>query len=50
VPVVIDSDELLDNVEAGMKAYCDAMKREADKAKISNPTWNADDHGFHDSL
>ena len=59
MPVVIDSDEMLDNVEAGMKAYCknidinfipEAMTWEADNAKDSNPTWNADDHGFHDSL
>ena len=59
MPVVIDSDELLDNVAAGMQAYCkavdiefigEAMEWEADKDRKTNPTWNTDDHGFHDAL
>jgi len=55
-PVVIDSDELLATPEASMKAYCaavgvpyiaDAMSWEK---RGDNPTWNSDEHGFHDSL
>lgn len=55
-PVIIDSDDLLQSPEAGMKAYCDAadipfiaeaLNWEQDD---QNPTWNQDDHGFHDAL
>lgn len=63
-PVVIDSDELLQFPEAGMQAYCEAVgiacipeslswadKSEEKNGKNGkNPTWNTDDHGFHDSL
>ena len=60
-PIVIDSDELLRFPEAGMQAYCDAVGIDhisealswADKAEENsgkNPTWNTDEHGFHDSL
>jgi adenylylsulfate kinase len=59
LPVVIDSDELLDNVASGMKAYCNAtgisyvpqaMNWNARETIGKNPTWNADEHGFHDTL
>ena len=55
-PIVIDSDELLNAPEHGMKQYCNAVgipfiedalhweKRD------ENPTWNSDEHGFHDAL
>ena len=55
-PVVIDSDELLGSPQTGMKAYCDAVgiafKPEALNWEKSeqNPTWNKDEHGFHDAL
>jgi hypothetical protein len=58
-PPVIDSDELLSNVEAGMQAYCKsanitfipkAMNWEGSESIQENPTWNNDEHGFHDSL
>jgi len=60
-PVILDSDELLEKPEQGMIAYCSAVgipfvaealnwenKQSANKQK--NPTWNTDEHGFHDSL
>ncbi len=58
-PLVIDSDELLDNVEVGMRFYCEAvgipfipeaMHWQEALSIDSNPTWNTDEHGFHDSL
>ncbi|MFT5111640.1 MAG: hypothetical protein ACI8P9_000960 [Parasphingorhabdus sp.] len=58
-PPVIDSDELLDNVNAGMRAYCEsagitfipeAMNWQGSESIRENPTWNNDEHGFHDSL
>ena len=55
-PVVIDSDEILASPEAGMKAYCDAVgipfvaEALTWEKRSENPTWNSDDHGFHDSL
>ena len=60
-PLVIDSDELLTRPEAGIQAYCSAMgipyiaeaTRWEDKQQENarkNPTWNKDEHGFHDSL
>ena len=58
-PLVIDSDDLLDNVEAGMRIYCDtvgipfiaeAMQWQDALSIDKNPTWNTDEHGFHDSL
>ena len=58
-PVVIDSDELMASPEAGMMAYCEKMglefipqslNWEAEGDNTSNPTWNTDEHGFHDSL
>lgn len=60
-PMVIDSDQLLQSPQRGMAAYCaameipfmaDAMNWE-DKKEVpekNNPTWNKDEHGFHDSL
>ena len=56
VPVVLDSDELLAAPSAGMRAYCNAVDipfiPEALhwQKKEENPTWNTDEHGFHDSL
>ena len=58
-PPVIDSDELLNNVEFGMRTYCEtveipfipeAMNWETNQSIQQNPTWNKDEHGFHDSL
>ncbi len=60
-PLVIDSDALLITPEAGMMAYCktvgipfvaEAMNWEKQKQQHEkkNPTWNTDEHGFHDSL
>jgi len=55
-PVVIDSDELLSDPEVGMKIYCDAVGMPFIASAMTwekrddNPTWNSDDHGFHDSL
>jgi len=60
-PAVIDSDALLAAPDTGMAAYCDAVgipfvaealnweKQKAQHEK-KNPTWNTDEHGFHDSL
>ena len=59
VPPVIDSDELLEDVTAGMQAYCEAigipfiqsaMNWQGNEELKANPTWNKDEHGFHDSL
>ena len=59
MPVVIDSDELMSSPTAGMSAYCEAMGFEfikqamswsAQGENTSNPTWNTDEHGFHDQL
>ena len=58
-PVVIDSDELMASPDVGIKAYCETMGLEfmsqsltweAEGENTSNPTWNTDEHGFHDSL
>ena len=60
-PPVIDSDELLERPEAGMRAYCKAVgiafiegstdwQSKQDANRERNPTWNTDEHGFHDSL
>jgi hypothetical protein len=58
-PVVIDSDELMASPEAGIKIYCETMGLEfipqsltweAGGENTRNPTWNTDEHGFHDSL
>lgn len=55
-PVVIDSDDLLAAPEASMKAYCDAVgisfipNATSWEKRDENPTWNSDEHGFHDSL
>lgn len=60
-PLVINSDDLLSAPEAGLQAYCAAVgipfvaeamqwqEREKRSGK-NNPTWNKDEHGFHDSL
>ena len=61
VPPVINSDALLASPESGMAAYCntvkipflaDSLKWEDQKKQHekNNPTWNTDEHGFHDSL
>ncbi len=60
-PPLLDSDDLLERPEAGMKAYCDAVgipyiaesiswEDKKEKNQDLNPTWNTDEHGFHDSL
>ncbi len=55
-PVVIDSDELLASPQNGMKAYCEAVGIPFIEEALSweksahNPTWNTDEHGFHDAL
>ena len=58
-PVVIDSDELMSDPDGMMQAYCEAMdidfvpealSWEAEGENLENPTWNTDEHGFHDSL
>ena len=55
-PVIIDSDELLAAPTVGMQVYCDAVGIPflADalnwEKSDHNPTWNADEHGFHDAL
>ena len=55
-PVVIDSDELLSAPEAGMEAFCKAMDIPFVPEALhweqenTNPTWNTDEHGFHDAL
>ena len=59
LPVVIDSDELLNNVASGIQVYCNAvgipyipqaMKWKSSEDTVKNPTWNSDEHGFHDNL
>ena len=60
-PLVIDSDELLQSPESGMQIYCQAVgipfiseamswKDKQQDSTDNNPTWNSDEHGFHDSL
>lgn len=60
-PVVLDSDELLERPQQGMMAFCDAVgipfipealswERAHSQDSDSNPTWNTDEHGFHDRL
>jgi len=55
-PPVIDSDELLSAPERGMAVYCEAVGIPfiADalnwQRRDENPTWNSDEHGFHDAL
>jgi len=60
-PFVIDSDALLASPVAGMSAYCDAVgipfisdsmnwEKQKEQHEKENPTWNTDEHGFHDSL
>ncbi len=55
-PVVIDSDELLASSEKGMEVYCNAVGISFIPEALhwekqdENPTWNTDEHGFHDSL
>ncbi len=60
-PVVLDSDELLDDPEAGMKAYCQAVgirhiaastqwQDQAVRDKGSSPTWSTYAYDFHDQL
>lgn len=60
-PPVLDSDELLDNPEGGMRAYCEAVgipyvpsttrwegRREENRERA--PTWNPHAFVFHDRL
>ena len=55
-PLVIDSDELLAAPEAGMRVYCERLgidfKPEALQweQRDENPTWNSDEHKFHERL
>lgn len=55
-PVVIDSDELLANPNGVIKSYCEAVGLPFLKGALNweksdkNPTWNTDEHGFHDAL
>ena len=60
-PPVVDSDELLAAPERGMEVYCEAVgipfiaqalswEDKAQENRDRNPTWNSDEHGFHDSL
>ncbi|MXZ80857.1 MAG: sulfotransferase family protein [Gammaproteobacteria bacterium] len=60
-PPVIDSDELLDNPQIGMEAYCRAVgipfrpeslnwNSDREESTGNNPTWNPDAEGFHDRL
>ena len=57
-PPVIDSDDLLENPHAVVHAWCDAVGIPfiaeslywEDSKVTENPTWNKDEHGFHDSL
>lgn len=60
-PVVMDSDELLERPREGMIAFCEAVgipfipealswERTRPAETNINPTWNTDEHGFHDSL
>lgn len=58
VPPVIDSDDLLQAPEQGIRTYCEAAGiphigesvRWGENVRDRNPTWNSDEHGFHDSL
>ena len=60
-PPVLDSDELLDNPEGGMRAYCEAVgipyvpsatrwegRREENRRRT--PTWNPNAYVFHNQL
>ena len=60
-PVVVDSDDLLNDPEAGMKAYCEAVgiahidnstkwKRNQLNEKKQTPTWSSHAYEFHDQL
>lgn len=55
-PPLIDSDELLKFPRETMQAYCSAVeipfiaKAMQWHKEDSNPTWNSDEHGFHDAL
>ncbi|MCP4927293.1 MAG: hypothetical protein GY916_15290 [Gammaproteobacteria bacterium] len=55
-PPVIDSDEMLGSAETGMRVYCNAIGIPFIPAAMNweqrdeNPTWNSDEHGFHDAL
>lgn len=60
-PVVVDSDELLQSPQTGMQRYCEAVGipylaealnwvQKGEETQAENPTWNTDEHGFHDSL
>jgi len=55
-PPVIDSDEMLGSAETGMRVYCNAIGIPFIPAAMNweqrdeNPTWNPDEHGFHDAL
>ncbi|MEM7293002.1 MAG: sulfotransferase family protein [Pseudomonadota bacterium] len=55
-PLVIDSDELLTAPEEGMRIYCEAVDipflPEALnwEKRDENPTWNTDEHKFHERL
>lgn len=60
-PIVLDSDELLDNPEGGMKAYCEAVgiqyipatttwNKQMLEDKQEAPTWSTQAYQFHDQL
>lgn len=55
-PPLIDSDELLKSPREAMEAYCNAVgipyiaEAMQWRKQDTNPTWNTDDHGFHDAL
>ncbi len=60
-PVVLDSDELLDNPEGGMKAYCDTVgipyvpaattwQNQMLENRKQSPTWSTHAYDFHDQL
>ena len=61
VRVVVDSDELLQSPQTGMQRYCEAVgipylahalnwEEKGEENQAKDPTWNTDEHGFHDSL
>ncbi|MEM7209926.1 MAG: sulfotransferase family protein [Pseudomonadota bacterium] len=55
-PAVIDSDELLANPVKGMQLYCESVgikflpESLSWEKKNENPTWNSDEHNFHERL
>ena len=55
-PFVIDSDELLQSPDRGIKLYCEAVgipflpEALHWERQNKNPTWNSDRHGFHSAL